>query len=180
MSPVSSLLCVAQIMAPHGLQGHVKVKSFTENPAHLFTFPLVYDEQKQHSFQFEKKPSPLLKEKGQFIVRLVDVVSRTQVELLKGKKLFIERSMLPALMDDDAFYHADLIGLQVVDEEGNDLGQIQGVPHFGAGDLLEIVKQSVSIWIPFTQACVPEVNISGGFVRVDSTQIALFEAPQKQ
>lgn len=156
-------------MAPHGVRGHVKVKSFTEDPVSLFAFPEIYDGQKQHVFRFEKDPVP--QDKGLFVARLKDVLSRTAAEALRGQKLFVERTQLPMLSDADTFYHTDLLGLRVLDQEDQYLGEIQEVPNFGAGDLLHVGGQGKSLWIPFTQACVPEIHLQEGFVRVNREQM---------
>lgn len=159
----------------------MKVKSFAEDPRDLFGFPLLYDEMQQETFQFDKNPLVLPKEKGLFIAHPKGLRSRTEAEKLKGKKLFIERKILSPLDDPNTFYHTDLIGLRVVDQEGNPLGHVQSLPNFGAGDLLQITHNGTSTWIPFTQACVPDVNIQEGFVKVDATQLALFaEEPGKK
>ena len=49
------------------------------------------------------------------------------------------RSALPPLGEDE-YYHADLIGLPVVSESGQPLGKVQAVENFGAGDVLDIVR----------------------------------------
>ena len=43
--------------------------------------------------------------------------TREDAEALKGTRLYAPRDRLPALPDDE-FYHADLIGLDVVDTGG--------------------------------------------------------------
>jgi 16S rRNA processing protein RimM len=50
------------------------------------------------------------------------------------------------------------------------------VHNFGAGDILEVtVDGRKGVLIPFSQAAVPEVSVSGGFVRVDPAAAGLIE-----
>ena len=81
---------------------------------------------------------------------------------------------LPEELEDDAFYHADLIGLEVVDAEGNTYGRVTAVFDFGGGDLIELSgggrKQML---IPFTQGAVPEIDIDGGRIVIDPVAAGL-------
>ena len=88
-------------------------------------------------------------------------------EALKGTKLYVPHSRLPA-REEDEWYHADLIGLAAVDGEGAAIGTVIAVHNFGAGDLLEIRPASggATALMPFTRETVPEVDVEGGWLRV--------------
>ena len=68
--------------------------------------------------------------KDHLVVRLKGVNDRDAAERLTNTKLFVPRERLPATDADDEFYHADLIGLAVVDADGNALGQRRRAPQF--------------------------------------------------
>ena len=67
-------------------------------------------------------------------------------------------------MEEDEFYVTDLIGMDVIDETGEQIGKVLTVSDFGAGDLLEISPTAgtdgKSWYLEFTQQNVPEVNMS--------------------
>ena len=90
-------------------------------------------------------------------------------------RIDVSRDVLPDL-DDDEFYHADLIGLTVVDTGGTELGRVKAVLNHGASDLLEIaVKGSRQpTLLPFTQATVPTVDLNAGRIVADPPD-GLFE-----
>jgi 16S rRNA processing protein RimM len=72
----------------------------------------------------------------------------------------VPRDRLPALPEDE-FYHADLIGLAVVDPGGTRLGTIRAVLDHGAGTILEIARPSLpDLLLPFTRAVVPTVDLA--------------------
>jgi len=120
------------------------------------------------------------------IARFKDVADRSAAERLRNVELFVPRERLPALATDE-FYHADLIGLVVEDIAGITLGRIVAVRNFGAGDLLEIIRDQdaeaeasieprstpkddagvETVLIPFTSTMVPSVDIAAGKVVVD-------------
>ena len=98
---------------------------------------------------------------GAFAARLTGVATREAAEALKGTRLYAPRDRLPALADDE-FYHADLIGLAVVDTGGAPLGTVRAVLDHGAGDILEIARPGApDLLLPFTRAAVPTVDLAG-------------------
>ena len=76
--------------------------------------------------------------KDHFVARLAGVVDRNAAERLANTKLYVLRERLPQPDEPDEFYHADLIGLAVVDRAGKPLGTVVAVHNFGAGDLIEV------------------------------------------
>ncbi|MDB5933682.1 MAG: ribosome maturation factor RimM, partial [Massilia sp.] len=68
---------------------------------------------------------------GDVIAQLVGVVGRDASEALKGAAVSIPRSEFPQLPEDE-FYWSDLIGLDVVNLQGEALGQVSDLMHNGA------------------------------------------------
>ena len=101
------------------------------------------------------------------IARIEGIGDRTDAEMLKGLKLFVDRSRLPPAKEGE-FYQTDLIGLRVEDRDGQPIGTVAAVQNYGAGDLLEIRlegKHKTEL-VPFTDSFVPLVDIAGGRVVV--------------
>src|SRR5262249_36916940 len=118
--------------------------------------------------------------KGFFVVRLEGIADRNAAEALRNVELYVARGRLPA-PDDEEFYHADLIGLAVVDMAGTTLGTVIALHNFGAGDLIELERAGggATVMLPFTQAVVPTIDIAGGRIVVDPPAGA-FDAPEKR
>ena len=77
---------------------------------------------------------------------------------------------LPPLPEDE-FYHADLIGLTVVDTGGAPLGTVRAVLDHGAGDILEIARPGAAdLLLPFTRTAVPTVDIASRRIVADPPQ----------
>jgi 16S rRNA processing protein RimM len=159
---VAERVCVAQIGAPHGVRGEVRLWVFTEDPAAVAQFGPLQSEDGR-SFEI----ASLRPAKDHFVVRLKGVGDRNAAEALTNVKLYVARDQLPAA-EDNAFYHADLIGLEAVSVAGDALGSVVAVHNFGAGDLLELKPASgKTVLIPFTAACVPQVDIDGKRLVID-------------
>lgn len=162
-------VCLGAVTGPHGVRGLVKVKPFTEQPSDIAAYGPVEDEDGARRFTLR----PEGEAKGQLIVRIDGVGDRGAAEALKGTRFYVDRAVLPALQDD-TFYHADLIGLRVEALTGETLGTVTALYDFGAGDLLEFRDaEDTAHMLPFTEAVVPEIDLKGGRVVVNPPEGAL-------
>ncbi|RCS22395.1 ribosome maturation factor RimM [Phyllobacterium salinisoli] len=160
---------LAVIGAPHGTRGEVRVKTFTGDPLALGEYGLLYD-QTGRSYEIME----IREAKTVVVVRFKGVNDRNAAEKLNGTALFISREQLPEELDEDEFYHADLIGLEVTDLEGAVIGRVTGIYDFGGGDLVELSTPGRKPYlIPFTQSAVPDIDMKGGRLTVDPVAAGL-------
>ncbi|MEX5727465.1 16S rRNA processing protein RimM [Rhodovulum iodosum] len=157
-------VCVAAIAGAYGVRGEVRLKSFCAEPEAVAAYGPLFTEDGARRFEVTLG-RPV---KGGFAARLSDIATKEAADALKGTRLFADRAALPALSDDE-FYHADLIGLEVVDTGGAHLGHVRAVHDHGAGDLLEIHGPGLksTVLLPFTGACVPTVDLAAGRLIAD-------------
>lgn len=155
-------LCLGVITGAHGIRGAVKVKSFTQDPAQLTQYGPLSNEAEDIVYDL----NVIGNAKGQLIIKIKGITNRNQAEDLKGTELFINRSKLPEA-DEDEFYHADLVGLKALDEDGDLYGVVKALFDFGAGDILEIQRyDGKSVMHPFTIEVVPTIDIEAGHIVV--------------
>ncbi len=156
-------LLLGQISGAHGIRGDVIVRTYTADPADITAYGPLTD-------KTGGRPLTLnvirVTDKG-VVARVKGVNDRNGAEALKGAELYVVRSKLPKT-DEAEYYHADLIGLDAVTEDGASFGRIVAVQNYGAGDLLEIqLSDGKDVeFIPFTNACVPDVDIAAGRLTV--------------
>ena len=98
---------------------------------------------------------------------------RNAAESLRGARIFVPRSSFPAAADGE-YYWVDLLGLQVVNREGLDLGQVRDLMSTGPQTVLVIEAapeaeggKSVERMIPFVSAFVDAVDLPGKRITVD-------------
>ncbi len=157
-------VCLGQIGAPHGVRGEVRLRSFTADPAAITSYgPLETEDGRV--FEIES----LRPAKDHFVVRISGIADRNAAERLANTKLYVPRERLPAPSEPDEFYHADLIGLAVVDRSGRQLGAVVAVHNFGAGDLIEMRPEAgdKTEFVPFDETNVPVVDLAAGRIVVD-------------
>lgn len=157
-------ICVGAIAGAFGISGEVRLKSFCTEASDIAGYGPLWTADGSRCFTL-RLTRPVA---GGLGARLSGVTTKEQADALRGTELYADRDRLPALPDDE-FYHADLIGLQVRDPGGATIGTIIAVHNHGAGDILEIRRNSPSsaLLLPFTLATVPTVNIAGGCVVAD-------------
>ncbi len=156
-------ICVARLGAAHGVRGEVRLWSFTAEPAAVVDYG-PFETADGRVIEIET----LRPAKDFFVVRLKGVADRNAAEVLRNVELFVPRARLPAPADGDEFYHADLIGLAVVDASGAALGTVVALHNFGAGDLIEVRRADANdtVMLPFTQDAVPQIDVAGGRIVV--------------
>jgi len=158
-------VCVAQFVGSHGVHGRVKLKSFTGTPEAVFGYAPLTDEAGTRTFKLRMTGMG----KDHFLAVVDGIKDRDAADALKGVRLYVERSRLPEPEDEDEFYHTDLIGLPAETAAGETFGTVKALYDFGAGDMVEILHagSGKTVFIPFTRACVPVVDVKGGRIVVD-------------
>jgi 16S rRNA processing protein RimM len=154
------LILLGRIGAAHGIKGDVSIRTFTGDPEAIGSYGPLTDKTGAKSFKVRVvRVNP----KGGVIARVQGADDRNAAEALNGTELYVDRARLPKPREGE-FYHADLIGLKAVAPDSGDIGTIVAVENFGAGDLLEIQRTGSheTEFVPFTNACVPEIDLAAG------------------
>ncbi|MEP2988905.1 MAG: ribosome maturation factor RimM [Parasphingorhabdus sp.] len=124
---------LAVIIGAHGVTGEVRLKLFCEGLESL----------KQHK-TFNKAALTLKSVKPHkmgAIARFTEIADRNAAEAARGTEITVLRASLPEL-EEDEFYHIDIIDRRCVSDTGEELGKIFAIYEFGAGDVIEIERAS--------------------------------------
>jgi 16S rRNA processing protein RimM len=143
---------LAAIAGAHGVAGEVRLKLFGEGAAALSLHKT-----------FNSGALTLVKVrddgKGGAVARFAESTNRADAERLRGTLLTVPRDALPPLAEGE-FYHADVIGLPVVTDAGDQVGRVCAIENFGATDLVEITREPApakgpkTFMVPMTPAAV--------------------------
>lgn len=161
---MSELIPVGAIAGAYGVRGELRVKSYCAVPEDIETYSPLKSEDGAQTYAL----ALLHPIKNGFAARIAEVGTKEQADALKGTVLYAHRDDLPSLPDDE-FYHADLIGVEVYDTGGILLGRVKTVQNHGADDLLELqlAGTSATVFLPFTKAAVPTVDLASGRIVAD-------------
>jgi 16S rRNA processing protein RimM len=154
-------LVVGQIVRPHGIRGEVVVDVTTDDPAARFAAGSKLATGTGGVLRIEA----LRPHQGRLIIAFEGVLDRTAAEELRGVRLCVDSEDLAAPEDPDEFHDFQLVGLSVVDVEGNRLGEVVRIEHGPAADLLVVrLTEGRDALVPFVRAIVPTVDVAGGRV----------------
>ncbi|MFL6708337.1 MAG: ribosome maturation factor RimM [Massilia sp.] len=108
---------------------------------------------------------------GDVVAQLVGVVGRDPAEALKGAAVSIPRSEFPQLAEDE-FYWSDLIGLAVVNLQGEALGTVSDMMDNGAQSILRITPlpaegAPAERLVPYVDQYVKTVDLAGKTITLD-------------
>jgi 16S rRNA processing protein RimM len=161
---MSDKISVGAIAGSYGVRGELRIKSYTAVPEDIESYSPLSSEDGKRSYTLALV-RPI---KNGFVARITDVTTKEEADALRGTILYARRDQLPSLPDDE-FYHADLIGLAVYDTGGTLLGKVKTVQNHGADDLLELqlAGSSATVFLPFTKAAVPTVDLASGRIVAD-------------
>ena len=142
-------VAVGRVGRPHGIAGAFVVERASEAVGRFTAGARVYAGREPVTVVEAKRSG------GRLVVRLDRDVAR-------GAVLELPVSELPPA-EADSFYVFRLLGLEVVDEEGRELGRIEAVDPGVANDVLRLES---GIALPFVEDCVRSIDIDSGRVVV--------------
>ena len=94
---------------------------------------------------------------GGIVLQIDELADRTDAENARGASLVTERGHLPEPAKGE-WYLVDLLGCEVVTEEGQSLGTLQDVLHFPANDVY-VVRGEQEILLPATDEVIRSVDL---------------------
>ena len=157
---MEQLLQVGVITQTHGVHGEVKVFPTTDDPERFLDLEYVFldtgREKKKLTIQSVKffKQFVILKFKG--INNINDIERYKRCPLLVDRENAVE-------LEEDEYFIADMIGMNVLTEDGEIFGTLKDVIETGANDVYIINnKKHGEVLIPAIKECILDVNVKEG------------------
>jgi len=157
----TSHVAVGKIAKAQGLSGELKIIPFSGHPEDLCCFQSIYLDRlrEHHAYTVEKWRSH-----GKFaIVKLHEISDRDGAEAQVGAEVLVLRSQMPTLAADE-FYWQDMVGLQVVTEQGRELGEVTSLIATGANDVLVVSGHDHEYLIPVLQEIIIRQDNEAGIL----------------
>lgn len=174
----TDLVPVGHITGAFGLQGWVKIHPYSSDATALLHAKTWWLGKAVKIGSTEVDPSAVqdvekleAKLQGDAVVaRIMGIATRDAAENLKGHVIQIQRSHFPVLSNNE-YYWTDLIGMNVVNLQGEHLGVVEELIDNGAHPILRVVKATEDdqreYLIPFVEKFVPVVDQKGHSIKVD-------------
>lgn len=163
-SSADRYISVGKVGAPYGLDGAVKIVSFTEHPEDIFDYDPWYVNKQGEWIKVELEGDAV---HGKYLVaQLVGCEEREDAQQWTNCEIAVKRSQLPEL-PAGKYYWSDLEGLTVKTVEGLTLGTIDEVMDTGANPVLVIQGEQRHLVPYLPEQVVKEVNLASSYVIVD-------------
>ena len=156
----NNLIFIGVVGNAKGLKGNVQINYFAKDLNKFKSYKYFYVGKKKEKLNIQKH----IISGDNFSLKFFDINSREEAESLKNKDVFIESKQLRKL-DDESWYHSEIVGLSVETMKGNLVGEVKAIYNFGAGDIIEIKLISGKIeMIPFTKDFVQDIKINNKLI----------------
>ncbi|MCX6020549.1 MAG: ribosome maturation factor RimM [Chloroflexi bacterium] len=148
----SKLIMVGRVLGPRGLAGEMRVEPLSSNPARFVKGArlVLAGEWRQLAF--------CRLQKDHYVLRIEGIDTPEAVQALRSEPLYAEEATAPALQED-WYYHYQLLGLTVVTEEGRTLGVLEQILETGANDVYIVRGEGKEHLIPAIADVVRQVDL---------------------
>ena len=156
-------ICVGVITGSHGLEGHVKIKSFMVVPEDIAAYGPLTDKSGKQNYELDIISS----NKRGLVAELIGINNRDASDNIKGLELYLLRDLLP-ILEEDEFYYTDLVGLSVKNINGKLMGIVRLVDNYGAGEVMEVdLLDGGTEMYKVCKEVVREIDLKKGCIIID-------------
>lgn len=150
------MIAIGKIVKAVGLKGEIKVYPYSTDPS-LYEGCTVYIAEKPYILR------ALRYQKGMAYLTLQDITHIDQVQSLLDQEILMRRADIE--LEEDEFFHADLIGLEVFDEQDHSLGVVKEILSPSSQELL-VVQGEREIFIPMVDQFILEIDLTKKQIKV--------------
>ncbi|GAF66097.1 16S rRNA-processing protein RimM [Bacillus sp. TS-2] len=152
---------VGKVVNTHGIKGEVRVIATTDFEEQRFAIGqelmLIDPDTKK---EIIVKIASSRKHKNFTLLSFENLQNINYVEKYKGQSLYVSSKYLEDLEDNEFYYH-EILGCQVLTEDGEELGKIKDILSTGANDvwIVQRKEKGRDILIPYIEQVVKEINV---------------------
>ena len=155
---MSDLISIGKILNFHGIKDEVKIGFTKGKDALVQSLKKVYV--KNGNDEMVLTVSSVRFHKQFALIKFKEINSIDEVEAIKGLEIKIPKSVAEEQLQEDEFFVSDLVGMSVVNNDGEKIGYVKEVGSNGASEILEVVDANEKKHlIPFVKALVPVVDV---------------------
>lgn len=154
---MEDLFQVGIISSTHGIAGEVKVFPTTDDVNRFKKLKEVILDTGKEKLTLQVVQCRFFKQ--MVILKFKEFTSINDVERFRGKSLYVTRQNAVKLQKDEYFI-ADMIGMAVVADDGEELGTLEDVLLTGANDVYVVQKEGEKeLLIPAIKECILKVDM---------------------
>jgi 16S rRNA processing protein RimM len=153
---MEDLIRIGVIASTHGIRGEVKVYPTTDEPERFKELKDVFLQARRETIRLEIQSVKFFK--NMVIVKFKGIDNINDVEKYRNCDLMISREDAVEL-EEDEYYFADIIGMKVMTDTGEDFGVLKDVMETGANDVYIVERKDGSeVLLPAIRECILDVD----------------------
>lgn len=151
-------LQVGAITSTHGIKGEVKVFPTTDDPTRYDDLDEVFLDTGKELMKLHISSVKYFKQ--YVIVKFKEFKDINEIEPYKGKNIYVDREHAVEL-EDDEYFVADLLGLKVVSDEGENIGELSDVMFLPGANDVYVVKtdDGREVLLPAIEECILDIDL---------------------
>ena len=161
---LEEIVVMGKVLVPYGVNGWVKVYSFTEKIESFLTYKKLFLSKDQKNW-LEIKVKDIKVHGKSIIAKFSEIADRTQADNYRNYLIGVPKDCLPQLNEDE-YYWNDLIGFEVLNLQNFSFGLVDTYIETGANDVI-VVKGDRERLIPYTSMTVLKVDTIKDKIIVD-------------
>lgn len=146
-------LVIGRVLGPVGLAGELRARVLTDFPERFTQVQTLYVGDNLHPYRAQN----VRLEVGTVLLRLEGVADASAVQALVNQDLQIPIAEAVALPEDQFFWH-EIVGLDVIDEDGASLGKVTDVLRTGSNDVFVVRHGSREILLPVIEDVIHAIE----------------------
>ncbi len=155
---------IGRFGAPHGIRGDIRVHSFTDPLLQIMKY-----QPWQVSLRGQLVPVEITRHQqhnDQLIVHIKGYDDRDLVRCFTNLEISVPRASLPETKGNEHYWH-DLIGLTVVNTQGEEMGVVTAIFATGSNDVIVVDKEGKESYIPYLDHVVLNIDHNQRRMQVD-------------
>ncbi len=153
---------VGRVVAVHGVRGEVKFRYYNETHRGSLQYRSFFLD--ENGKKIELEASHARPQGASIIIKFKGLNRVEEIGFLLKRELLVREDQLP-LLEDGEYYDYQLIGLQVVTENGAKIGRVREIMHTKANDVL-LIEGAHEVLVPMTEEHVLSVELGAGSITV--------------
>lgn len=158
----SAFLAVGKLLRSHGLRGEIVMDVLTDFPERLRRGVVVYVGEEHQAMRIRSRRAA----HTTLLLSFDGYDTPEAVSTLRNQYVYVRAEDRPPLPEGE-YYHHQLIGLRVVAEDGQPLGELTQILETGANDVYVVRPEGgADILLPAIESVVLDINLEQGVMRV--------------
>ncbi len=162
-----NLLFFGKVLRPHGLEGLLRVQSFSQSEAALLNTETVCFKLSTGEIHYcrvlSAKPH-----KNVFLVKLSGLTNINQAERYRGADVYVSKDAL--IREEGEYFWFELVGLKVFSNTDEFLGVVSQIIPGGNTEIYVVKNGTREILIPAVHEVVKEIDLKNGKMIVSAME----------